>query len=107
VFYSLEQLRYMYKRLAGCLLLITAASAWVTLEVFKQAYYYEAEFMTHHVLPNSETTYGWSFNLIIPVLIMYIVDGIIVLACSRKRKGMKARSIKEARENEPVYLGRM
>jgi len=106
VYFSLDQLRYMYKRLAGCLILITGASAWVTMEVFKQCHYYEEEHMINQ-MKDSTTTYGWSYNLIWGVLVLDIFDGVTLLVCSRKRKGVKARSIKEARENEPVYLGRI
>jgi len=106
VYFSLDQLRYMFKRLAGCLILITGASAWVTMEVFKQCHNYEEAHMINQ-MEGSKTTYGWSYNLIWVVLILDVFDGVTMLVCSRKRKGVKARSLKEARENEPVYLGRI
>jgi len=106
VYFSLDQLRYMYKRLSGCLILITGASAWVTMEVFKQCAYFEERHM-HNQLAQSKTKFGWCYNLIWVVLVLDVFDGVTMLVCSRKRKGVKARSLKEARENEPVYLGRI
>lgn len=104
--YSLGQLRYVYKRLSGCLELITAACTWVTLEVFRQSIKFEKQNMQDHVPQFSKVDHGWSFNLVWISLILYIFPGVTLLVCSRKRKGRKARSMKEARENEPVNLGR-
>lgn len=104
--YSLGHLRYMFKRLAGCLELITAACTWVTLEVFRQSIKFEKQNMEHNVPQFSKVDHGWSYNLVWISLVLYIFPGVALLVCSRKRKGRKARSIKEAHENEPVNLGR-
>lgn len=105
--YSLGQLRYMYKRLAGCIQLITGATCWVTLEVFRQAFLYEERNMKENVPEFSEIRNGWSYNIVWLSCAMFLFTGIVLLACSRKRKGIKARSLKEAKENEPVVLGRI
>lgn len=104
--YSLNELRYMYKRLAGVLQLITGGTSWVTLEVFRQMHMYEEINMKQNVPEFSSIASGWSYNLIWFVLILYLLPGVVLLACSRKRKRGKARSCKEARENEPVIMGR-
>lgn len=105
--YSLGQLRYMFKRLSGCLELITAACTWITLEVFRQSIKFEKQNMEHNVSQFSKVEHGWSYNLIWVSLVLYIFPGIVLLVLSRKRKGRKARSVKEAYENEPVNLGRV
>lgn len=104
--YSMAQMRYVFKRLAGCLEIITAACTWVTLEVFRQSIRFEKKNMEHNVPQFSKVDHGWSYNLVWLCLILYIFPGITLLVFSRKRKGRKARSVREARENEPVNLGR-
>lgn len=104
--YSLGQMRYVFKRLSGCLELITAACTWVTLEVFRQSIKFEEQNMKHNVPEFSAVGHGYSYYLVWFSLVLYIFPGISLLIFSRKKKGRKARSIKEARENEPVNLGR-
>lgn len=84
-----------------------AACTWVTLEVFRQSIKFEKQNMEHNVPLLSKVEHGWSYNLIWVSLVLYIFPGVILLVFSRKRKGRKARSIKEAHENEPVNLGRV
>lgn len=105
--YSLGQLRYMFKRLAACIHIITGASCWVTLEVFRQSIMYEELNMKDNVPEFSKIYNGWSYVLLWFCLVMHLFPGVVLFACSRKRKGRKARSVKEAKENEPVHLGRI
>src|SRR6218665_598250 len=83
------------------------ASCWVTLEVFRQSIMYEELNMKDNVPEFSRIRHGWSYNLLWVRLVMFIFPGIVLFACSRKRKGQKARSFREATENEPVHLGRI
>jgi cbb3-type cytochrome oxidase subunit 3 len=105
--YSMEQLRYMFKRLAATLHLISAACCWVTVEVFKRSMDYEREHLVSIVPKESDIDFGFSYALTWISMIFFIIVGVALFACSRKRKGRRAHSIKEAQENEPVVLGRV
>jgi len=79
----------------------------VTIEVFKQSVLFEEKHMSQNIMAGSMVDFGWSYNFVWVALVLFLFDGVVMLVCSRKRKGVKARSVKEAKENEPVYLGRM
>jgi len=51
--------------------------------------------------------YGASFALAWVSIVCYIAVGIALFVLSKKRKGERALSAKEAIENEPVHLGRL
>jgi len=40
-------------------------------------------------------------------LALYVIVGVTMFFLSSKRKGERAYTIKEAKENEPVHLGRI
>lgn len=105
--YSMAQMRYMFKRLAASLHLITAACCWVTVEVFKRSMDYTRAHLTDVVPAGSEVSLGASYALGWIAFILFVLVSISLFAFSAKRKGRKARSIKEAQENEPVVLGRI
>lgn len=77
------------------------------MEVFRQSIKFEEQNMKHNVPEFSKVIHGWSYNLVWVTLILYLFPGVAFLVFSRKRKGRRARSMKEARENEPVVLGRI
>jgi len=105
--YSMAQLRYMFKRLAATIHLIAAACCWVTVEVFKRSMDYEMEHLQMIIPKGSKINYGFSYGMTWVCIIFFIVTAVAVFACSSKRKGQRALSVKEARENEPVVLGRV
>lgn len=105
--YSLNQYRYMFKRLAGCLHLITGASCWVVSEVFRQAMMFEKSAMEKHVKEFSKIRLGWSYYLVWVSLFSFLIPGGLMLYYSRKRKGACALNVLEALENEPVNLSRV
>jgi ABC-type glycerol-3-phosphate transport system permease component len=105
--YSMAQLRYMFKRLAATLHLIAAACCWVTVEVFKRSMDYEKEHLNMIVPAHSVVDFGFSYALTWVAMIFFILVCLAIFACSAKRKGRKAHSLREAQENEPVVLGRV
>ncbi|ELT88457.1 hypothetical protein CAPTEDRAFT_155151 [Capitella teleta] len=105
--YSMQQYRYMFKRLAAMLYLITAFCIVVCLEVFKYSLEYEREHLPARHPHHSSISFDWSYGLCWVVFGIYIIAPIIMFITSRKRKGDKARSENEAMENEPVILGRV
>lgn len=68
---------------------------------------YEQAHLTVIVPPGSHISYGFSYYLCWVSFAIFVLVGIAVFACSRKRKRDKALSLQEARENEPVVLGRL
>ena len=55
---------------------------------------------------NASVKYGFSFGLAWCVVVLYIIAGILFLICGGKRKREDALSDEEAKENEPVHIGR-
>ncbi|ESN94107.1 hypothetical protein HELRODRAFT_180276 [Helobdella robusta] len=86
---------------------MAGASCWVVSEVFRQSMLYEERSMKEHVKEFSEIKFGWSYYLVWVSLVAFVLPGLALLYYSRKKKGAKARSIREANENEPVHLGRI
>jgi cbb3-type cytochrome oxidase subunit 3 len=84
-----------------------AACCWVTVEVFKRSMDYTRAHLTDVVPPGSEVSLGASYALGWIAFIFFVLVAISLFAFSAKRKGRRARSVKEAQENEPVVLGRV
>jgi len=68
---------------------------------------YEKEYLREKVPANSIIDYGFCYYLGWICFALFVVAGLVLLACSRKRKGGKARCPLEADENEPVNIGRI
>ncbi|XP_046654482.1 uncharacterized protein LOC124348344 [Daphnia pulicaria] len=86
--YTFRNPRYTFKRLAGCMHLITAATTFVLIEVVSNG----ADFSRAHLLsifPEASVWYhGFSFYLAWYVCFQYGVAGLTFLICSRKRKSL-------------------
>jgi len=79
----------------------------VTVDVFRRSTDYERAHLTLVIPPDSHVSFGFSYYLCWSSFAIFVLAGIAVFACSRKRKRDKACSAQEARENEPVVLGRL
>lgn len=79
----------------------------MTVEVFKRSLQYEQEYLTARVMPLTNVDYSFCFYLGWISFVLFILTGIVLLVCSRKRKGIRARSLNEAKENEPINIGRV
>jgi len=92
--------------LIDAMVTLVAATSVVTLEVFRS--------MIHH-MNNSvkgidwfrgEFHYGFSYAFGWVTFILLVLSSVTFLLLSGKRKREKALSEREARENEPVNIGR-
>lgn len=104
--YSVKEARYMFKRLAGVMHLITAAAAMVSIEVFRGMLVHMNERVKGYDWFRGRFYYGFSFGFAWVTFILLVLSGLAFLLVSGKRKREKALSEREAFENEPVQLGR-
>ncbi|CAG0913109.1 unnamed protein product [Notodromas monacha] len=104
--YTFKETRYMYKRLAGAILFITAAAVFVVLEVSTQGVEYARTHFPAVHPENASWHYGFSYMLAWLVFIIYLGCGITFIICSRKRKRDRAPNDDWAIEDEPHIIGR-
>ncbi|XP_013787489.1 transmembrane protein 114-like, partial [Limulus polyphemus] len=105
--YTFTEPRYMFKRLAGGVHFITAATVLVVIEVLTNSVRYEEHFLRVRHPKGSIWRYGYSFGLAWVVFSVYLSSGCAFIIFSRKRKGDKAADEYHAREDEPNILGRV
>jgi uncharacterized membrane protein YtjA (UPF0391 family) len=105
--YAVREPRYMFKRLAGMLHIMTAICILVCSEVLLSSVAYERENLPKRLPPGSYIHYGASFGLAWIVFVIFLAAALINFYYGRKRKRDDALDEKEAMENEPVHLGRM
>lgn len=86
--YTFRNSRYTFKRLAGCMHLITAATTFVLIEVVSNG----ADFSRAHLLSvfpvGTVWHHGFSYYLAWYVCFQYGMAGLTFLVCSRKRKSL-------------------
>ncbi len=68
---------------------------------------YERQHLPKRHPDDAYLTYGFCFVFAWINFSVNVIAGVIFWVTSKKRKGVRARSMKEARENEPVILGRI
>ncbi|XP_023234027.1 voltage-dependent calcium channel gamma-7 subunit-like [Centruroides sculpturatus] len=105
--YTFKEPRYMFKRLAGGVHFLTAATVLVVIEVLINSIKYEERYLSARHPKGASLHYGFSFVLGWITFVVFIIAGCLFIYCSRKRKGDKAPSEYHAREDEPNILGRM
>lgn len=106
--YSIQEPRYIYKRLAGALHFITAGCVVMCIEVFRGSVDHHRSQASSIGFPaGSVFRYGFAMYLAWTSLALFVLVGIAMFVLSAKRKGDKARSNSEAFENEPVIIGRI
>ncbi|XP_067118742.1 epithelial membrane protein 1-like [Centruroides vittatus] len=105
--YTFKEPRYMFKRLAGGVHFLTAATVLVVIEVLINSIKYEERYLNARHPKGASLHYGFSFVLGWITFVVFIIAGCLFIYCSRKRKGDKAPSEYHAREDEPNILGRM
>ncbi|GFS22850.1 voltage-dependent calcium channel gamma-1 subunit [Elysia marginata] len=104
-FYALRRPRYIIKRLAALLHLMTAACLLVLNEVFVKTAKHEKEKMADHVPQDGRSDYGYSFVLSWLVFVIFVLAGLIFLFTSHKKKAEYADGT-EALEDEPMEIRR-
>jgi len=87
-------------------LLLTAATAMVSIEVFRRKLHYMNDNVKTIEWFRGNFSYGFSFGFACVTFILLAFSGVAFLLVSGKRKREKALSEREAKENEPVQLGR-
>lgn len=105
--YTFKEPRYMFKRLAGGVHFLTAATVLVVVEVLINSIKYEERYLSARHPKGAKLCYGFSFILAWITFVVFIIAGCLFIYCSRKRKGDKAASEYHAREDEPNILGRL
>lgn len=104
--YAIKQARYMFKRVAGAFHVINAATAMVSIEVFRQMLHYMNDRVKGYDWFRGQFQYGFSFAFAWITFILLVLSAVTFFMASHKRKREKALSEREARENEPVRIGR-
>lgn len=105
--YTFYEPRYMFKRLAGGVHFLTAATILVVVEVLINSVNYEAAYLPERHPKGASWSYGFSFFLACFCFGLYIAAGCTFIVCSRKRKGDRAPSEIHALADEPHILGRV
>lgn len=100
VYYSTVQLRYIYKRLSGCLLIGGAVCILVCVEIFHGTVEYEKNNLPAKYPAQAKHKFGFCFGLSWFCIAMLIISGVILFVYSRKQKD-------ELVEDRPVIIGRI
>ena len=102
----MHSLVFNVKCVCICVCATLAATAMVSIEVFRAMVYKMNEWVKGYNWFLGKFQYGFSCAFAWVTFILLVLSGLAFLATSRKRKREKALSEREARENEPVHLGR-
>jgi len=84
----------------------TAATALVSVLVFRKMLDYMNDRVQGYYWFRGQFQFGFSFGFACVTFILLLMSGAAFFMVSSKRKRDKALSEREARENEPVRLGR-
>lgn len=108
-FYTFRNPRYTFKRLAGCIHLMTAATVVVLIEVVSNGATFAAKHLTHSLFPVGSVSYhGFSYYLAWLVAAQFAAAGLTFLLFSRKRKNLNITD-EEGRplsDDQPQFMGR-
>ncbi|ESN99659.1 hypothetical protein HELRODRAFT_192895 [Helobdella robusta] len=99
-YYSTIEPRYIYKRLAGSLLLGSAACILVCVEIIQGSLEYERKYLPHMYPPKSKHRFGFCFGVAWFLIICFLVFSLILFFFSRKQKDKLV-------DDRPVIIGRI
>jgi len=86
---------------------LSAATVLICLEVFRNSLHYARSNIPDRFPADAQQYFGGSYGVAWASLALYVIVGVTMFFLSSKRKGERAYTIKEAKENEPVHLGRI
>jgi len=85
----------------------TAATVLICVEVFRNSLQYARGYLPGRFPVDASVHFGGSYGVAWASLALYAGAGVCMFLLSGKRKGERAYTAQEARENEPVHLGRI
>lgn len=98
--YSVRKPRYIFKRLAGCLLVGCAACILVAIETFHSMIIYEKDHLPARYPPQSTHYFGFSYGLAWFCFVLYVTASLVLFIYSRKKKD-------KGDHDNPVIIGRI
>ncbi|XP_064626605.1 transmembrane protein 114-like [Lineus longissimus] len=106
-FYSMREVRYMFKRLTSFIFFMSALCVLVCIEVLMSSMTYAAAKLPSRIPKGSNLTYGFSFVFAWLAFIAYLAAGVVFLAYGRKKKSEHGVEEEVAEANQPLQLGRV
>ncbi|XP_005174782.1 uncharacterized protein LOC101890226 [Musca domestica] len=105
-FYTFQNPRYMFKRLAGGIDLVAASTAMVVLQVLFASVDYTKEHLFYSYPDGAELTYGYGVFFAWFTFGVNLVSGFLFIWYSGKKKGSKAPTDEIAAADEMTIMGR-